>query len=133
MTAHGMADIAVSILRWVDDDPQPGIVEFSLLDNSGRDWRFVDKQAVVSPEPLDGRNAFPRPGCIRCSILSFRFDDAGHDIAEIDTGLPWGIEAVDGTHVFRVAAERLDRNVPKAGETETVHAVETVVFTATRE
>ncbi len=56
MSAHGMADIAVSILRWVDDD-QPGFVEFSIVDCDGRDWRFVDKLPVVTAEDLDKTSA----------------------------------------------------------------------------
>ena len=43
-----MNAIAVSIVRWVDDEPQPGIVECKLTDLFGRDWTFIEKSAVVT-------------------------------------------------------------------------------------
>src|SRR5687767_11297080 len=30
--------VRVQIARWVDDDPQPGIVEFKIVDRFGREW-----------------------------------------------------------------------------------------------
>ena len=30
-------------LRWVADEPQPGLIEFSFLDANGLDWRIIDK------------------------------------------------------------------------------------------
>jgi len=132
MSKHGMADIAVSILRWIDDDPQPGLIEFSLVDSDGKDWRFIEKQAIASDAWLSAESPYPCAGSIRCEIASFETDSAGRDIAVIDTDRPWGIESVDGTHVFKVEAYRLDRNVPKPHETETTYTVETIVHTATK-
>jgi len=35
-----LKEVEVSIIRWVDDEPQPGIIEFVLSDRSGRQWHF---------------------------------------------------------------------------------------------
>jgi len=129
MSAHGMADIAVSILRWVADD-QPGIVEFSLVDCYGKDWRFVDKLPMVTTQALDETSTYPQPGSIRCEIVSFETDETGRVLVQIDTERPWYIEAVDETHVFKVESERLDQNVPD--ETEASKPVVTVVVTGIR-
>jgi len=126
-----MADIAVSILRWVADEPQPGFVEFSIVDCDGRDWRFVDKLPVVTAEDLDKTSAYPRPGSVRCKILSFDHDAAGREIALIDTDKPWCIQTADEGHMFRVFADQLDRNVPQNEEPERI-GIETIVFTATK-
>jgi hypothetical protein len=127
MTGLGMAQIAVSILRWVDDAPQPGLIEFCLVDGSGKDWRFIDKQAIASADFLDAHAEFPRQGRIRCAILAL-----AKDSARIDTDIPWGVVSIDGTHVFEVQAERLDRNVPQLDTAATAAGavIETIILTA---
>ena len=41
-----MLGVKVTVLRYVSDDPQPGIVEFQLEDANGHRWLFVDKTSV---------------------------------------------------------------------------------------
>lgn len=129
MNTNGFGELAVSILRWIADDPQPGLVEFSLLDCNGKAWHFIDKQAIVSADALDAQSRFPRPGNTRCAILSLETDGSGRVVVRIDTEMPWGIEAADGTHVFRVAADRLTRS---ALESEPISASETIAITANK-
>jgi|GEM_PF-3706201 len=129
MSAHGIADIAVSILRWVADEPQPGLIEFNLVDSDGKDWRFIDKQAMASAVLLSAESTFPCHGSIRCEIVSFETDETGRVLAHIDTEKPWCIETVDEMHVFRVEAERLDRNVPRSDDTEACDPIVTAVVT----
>jgi len=131
MSAHGIADIAVSILRWVADEPQPGLIEFNLVDSDGKDWRFIDKQAMASAVLLSAESTFPCHGSIRCEIVSFETNGSGRTLAQIDTQRPWCIESVDETHVFKVEAERLDRNVPRLDEIEAPFAFEVTVVTGT--
>jgi hypothetical protein len=136
MSALGMADIAVSILRWVSDD-QPGIVEVSLVDSNGCDWRFVGKQAYFTAENLCATSPYPASGTIRCTILALETDAAGRSLARIDTENPGCAEAIDQTHIFEVQADRLDRNVPQIEtvDVETVGVetvIETIIITARR-
>ena len=102
-----MNTIAVSIVRWVDDEPQPGIVECKFTDRFGKDWRFIEKSAVVSTAHLSGGSIYPQPGTIDCRIVATGLDDNGREFAVVDTELPWGIETDDGTMRFEVFADQL--------------------------
>jgi len=101
------ADIKVSITRWIDDDPQPGIVEFEFNDRFGRRWRFHEKQSLVSSEWLDANCVYPRSGDIRCLALSQSQDQHGRLIAEIDTSQPYSVESLEEVSRFEVFASQL--------------------------
>ena len=101
------AGIAVSITRWIDIDPQPGIVECEFSDRFGRRWRFQEKQACVSSEWLDANSSYPRPGDTRCLVLSRGQDEKGRQIAEIDTSQPDSVESLEGVYRFEVFASQL--------------------------
>ncbi|QKD01314.1 hypothetical protein [Mesorhizobium loti] len=101
------ADIEVSITRWIDDDPQPGIVEFEFNDRFGRRWQFHEKQARVSLEWLDANSAYPRPGDVRCLVLSRSQDEEGRLIAEIDTFQGDSVESLEEVRRFEVFASQL--------------------------
>jgi hypothetical protein len=102
--------IRVLIVRWVDDEPQPGIVECRLTDRFGRDWAFMEKCAVVSSAALCNDSAYPQSGVIACHIISTGLDDNGREFAVVDTKQPWGINAVNGDTRFEVFADQLDRS-----------------------
>jgi hypothetical protein len=55
-----MIGIRKTIVRYIGDEPQPGIVECTLEDAHGRQWSFVEKTAIVSAEPLDASTSYPR-------------------------------------------------------------------------
>jgi hypothetical protein len=44
-----VAGVACQVVRWVADEPRPGLVEAQLTDSDGRVWSFTDK------EPTAGR------------------------------------------------------------------------------
>jgi hypothetical protein len=98
--------IDVVIVRWVSDD-QPGIVECQLTDRFGKAWRFIEKLPVVSTRPLDSQCRYPQPGVVACHITKRGHDELGREIAEIDTGAAWGVQAVDGTTHFHVFTDQL--------------------------
>jgi len=96
------------ITRWVDDEPQPGIVETRLTDRFGRDWLFISKFYDVAENDLSPGSSYPRPGHLRCIVLSQRRDETGREIVEIDTDdHPRGQESVDGASRFEVFADQL--------------------------
>src|SRR5882757_5008577 len=43
---NAMVGMKVTILRYISDEPQPGIVECELEDAYGRSWSFIDKTAI---------------------------------------------------------------------------------------
>ena len=100
--------VRVSIVRWVDDEPQPGIVECMLVDRFGNDWKFIEKCAVVSAAPLSNNSTYPQPGVVGCRVISAASDD-GREYAAIDTEHPWGISAIDGSTRFEVFADQLQQ------------------------
>ncbi|AZO50507.1 MAG: hypothetical protein EOS58_08450 [Mesorhizobium sp.] len=99
--------LVVSITRWVDDEPQPGIVEFEFSDRFGRLWRFHEKQSLVSSEWLDANCIYPRSGDIRCLALSQSQDQYGRLIAKIDTSQPYSVESLEEVSRFEVFASQL--------------------------
>jgi hypothetical protein len=104
--------IDITIVRWVDDEPQPGIVECQLADRFGKVWRFIEKCAVVSSEHLSGQSKYPQSGVIACQVIKRGRDKSGRETAEIDTEFPWHVETADGTMRFAVFADQL---TPLAG------------------
>ncbi|WKA31702.1 hypothetical protein [Bradyrhizobium roseum] len=102
--------IRVLIVRWVDDEPQPGIVECKLTDRFGRDWSFMEKCAVISPGGLCNDSTYPQSGAIGCHIVFTGLDDNGREFAVVDTEQPWGINAVNGDTRFEVFADQIDRS-----------------------
>lgn len=101
-----MTAIRVRIIRWVDDH-QPGIVECRFADRSGREWTIIEKLPVVSDAPLSEGSAYPQPGAIACTVVSRSSDPSGREVAEVDTAMPFHIEAVDGETRFHVFADDL--------------------------
>src|SRR4051812_8270211 len=92
--------IAVSIVRWVDDEPWPGIVECKLADRFGKDWTILEKHAVVSVAGLSSDSAYPQPGTIACRFITGGIDNNGREFAIVDTDQPWTVEADNGNTRF---------------------------------
>ena len=99
--------IRVEICRWVDDEPQPGIVECRFTDSAGHEWVIIEKSAVVTAANLDAKSNYPQPAAIACEVVSRDIDSSGRKIAEVSIEKPWGVEATDGTTVFRVFAHQI--------------------------
>jgi len=102
-----MGKVDVQIVRWVDDDPQPGVVEARLRDASGREWVFIDKAPVFTAEPIDAHSRYPRPGVIACEVIRSWRDERGREVRAIDTARPYAVEAEGGETRFDVLAEQI--------------------------
>ncbi|HTW59404.1 MAG TPA: hypothetical protein VMD99_14830 [Terriglobales bacterium] len=97
-----MAGLKVSIVRYISDDPQPGIVECRFQDAYGRQWSFLEKTLVVSVEQLDDRSVYPQTGVTPCRIVQ-RFPDAtGREVIRINN-----VESVEGITQFDVLPESI--------------------------
>jgi hypothetical protein len=84
-----MLGVKVTILRYISDDPQPGIVECQLEDANGKRWLFVEKTGlVISPAALDSKTSYPQPGLLGCGILQNWRDTAQPEIVSITTSRP---------------------------------------------
>jgi hypothetical protein len=102
-----MLALKVTITRYVNDEPQPGIVECELHDVHGHRWCFIEKTAIVSATNLDANSAYPQPGVIAAQVVNRSRDATGREIIRIDTERPWGVESVDGVTQFEVLPESL--------------------------
>lgn len=74
--SHEMKSFQVQIVKFLGCDPQPGIIEFVLVDADGKSHTFVDKVPIVSLESLDEFTEYPPPGSLRCRV--FGRSDVGH-------------------------------------------------------
>jgi hypothetical protein len=99
--------VRVTATRWVSDEPIPGLVEVLLEDANGKVWQFVDKAPMFDEADLLSRDSFyPVNLEIACTVLARHIRD-GRPLVEISTATPWGLETIDGTYVFEVAASQL--------------------------
>jgi len=97
-----MTGMKISIVRYISDDPQPGIVECQFQDAYGRRWSFIEKTLVVSVEQLDAHSVYPQQGSTPCRIVRRFPDAAGREVIRIDS-----IESVEGVTQFDVSPESL--------------------------
>lgn len=91
-----MTQVECVIVRWVADNPQPGLVEVHLTDADGRRWSFVQKCAYFTADLVLPSSEFPLPGTLECAVVG---DDHG-EVVTVDTG---DFDS-DGVSVFRVPA-----------------------------
>ena len=59
----------VQIVRFVDDEPQPGIVESQFRDAHGKVHSIIDKVPGFTNAVLWSDSEYPQPGFIECSVL----------------------------------------------------------------
>jgi hypothetical protein len=102
-----MLGVKVTIMRYISDEPQPGIVECHLEDAYGRRWSIVEKTAIVSAGQLDAQTAYPQMGVIAGEVVGRSLDAAGREVIRIDIERPWHVESVEGMTQFEVLPESL--------------------------
>ncbi len=94
-------------LRWVDDEPQPGLVEVQLKDLHGDEHLFVDKEPIFTRHSaLSPQTAYPVRVELGCEILGTRLLPDGRTAFTITTERPWRIESVTGQTAFEVTLDQ---------------------------
>jgi len=104
--------VRAEIIRWVDDDPWPGIVECRFSDATGRTQSFVGKFYDFTDQDLSARTSYPVLGYIACEIVSRQRNDQGIEVAEVETDQikSWRAhESVDGFSRFVVMSDQLEQ------------------------
>jgi hypothetical protein len=90
-------------VRWVSDEPFPGVVEIQLTDADGRDWSFVDKSPVFDQDGVLGPSApYPIDVSIACTVM-----ERGEDRVVISTAEPWGVESVERESRFVIRPDQI--------------------------
>jgi hypothetical protein len=98
-----MPEVRCQIVRWVADEPQPGLVEAQLTDSAGRLRSFIDKEPIFCSELVGPQTRFPVASAIRCQVIGHEILSDGREVITIDTGSPDGVDS-DGVTIFRVNA-----------------------------
>jgi len=100
-------ELAVQIVRFISDDPQPGTVACEFVDAAGHRHTLIDKWPICSSKILDAHNAYPQPGIVRCEALARWQDAMGRDVVQITLRRPDGIESSEGVSDFVVLSTQL--------------------------
>ncbi len=92
-----MPEVYLRAVRWVADEPQPGIVECRLLDADGVEHVFIEKTAMFDDDNrLRPDASYPIELKHTCCVISEGDTDL---VIELDCG----IESVQGQRAFRVS------------------------------
>ncbi|MDG4826845.1 hypothetical protein O7635_33780 [Asanoa sp. WMMD1127] len=100
-TTRRTVHVGCSAIRWVDDEPQPGWVEVSILDADGRDLRFFDKPPIFDADGVLTRETdYPVPLTVECTVLA-------EDVVDGRTLLTVRLTGWGGDDVCRVRADQV--------------------------
>ncbi|HPV23883.1 MAG TPA: hypothetical protein PLJ65_06890 [Casimicrobium sp.] len=102
-----MKYIKAQVTRYVDDEPQPGIVECCFVDAFGRTHVFVEKTAIVSGSDLTAASEYPVPCGLACEVEREWRDEFGAVRLRVCTERPWGLESLDSEIRFVVDASQM--------------------------
>jgi hypothetical protein len=58
-------ELAVQIVKFVADEPQPGIASSEFVDAEGHRQTIPDTVPMCSSENLDAQSSYPQPGAVR--------------------------------------------------------------------
>ena len=94
-------------MRYVSDDPFPGIVECQFHDARGEVHRIIEKVPVVTAADLTSGSEYPQPGVVACEVLERIEGPEGRTVARITIAEPWGVETTSGKTELVVSASEL--------------------------
>ncbi|MFD6362801.1 hypothetical protein ACFWFX_23570, partial [Streptomyces roseolus] len=84
-----MAFLSCEAVRWVDDEPQPGLVEARFTDAHNQQWAFIDKWPVFTDgDDLAPDARYPVKVVILCDILNAGDTADTSDMVKISV-TPW--------------------------------------------
>lgn len=95
-----MPNLRVQIVRFVDEEPQPGIVESRFRDAHGVIHTIIDKVPIFTTAALWSDSEYPQPGIARCEVLERLLSPQGDPVARVSIAHPDGLEAVTGQTEF---------------------------------
>jgi hypothetical protein len=84
----GMPMLRAHAVRWVSDEPQPGLIAVVFRDAERDEREFVDKTAIFDSKPISRSSVFPISVKVACAIVENRGDtmlittDGPHGIAD---------------------------------------------------
>ncbi|WRZ88180.1 hypothetical protein OHB54_03435 [Streptomyces sp. NBC_01007] len=100
-----MVFLRCEAVRWVDDEPQPGLVEVRFTDAHHHEWTFIGKWPRFGGEDLHPDSSYPVEVGILCDILD-SVSSGTTDTVKISV-TPRGVESLEGCVEFEVRADQL--------------------------
>lgn len=102
-----MTSVAVRVVRFVEDGA-PALVEFHLVDATGRLHQFIDKTPMLeSGDELADTATYLIDDWIRCEIEEAWTDSSGRELVRVTTKRPDCVMADDDQTVFVVYRSQL--------------------------
>ena len=101
-----VATVKVTIVGWYENYP-PGIIECSLVDRFGRDWRITLKFYDATKEDLGPDSTYPLSGSVSCQVLERGVDESGRSTAKVEFDVPLVNLSEDGVDQFEILIDQL--------------------------
>lgn len=98
-----MPSLRVEIVRFVDEEPQPGIVESRFRDASGKVHSIIDKVPIFTCASLWTDSDYPQSGFARCRVLERMPASSGEDLVRITIADPDGLETTEDQSEFVIS------------------------------
>ena len=95
-----MPNLRVQIVRFVDEEPQPGIVESQFHDADGVVHRIIDKVPLFTDAMLWSDSEYLQTGSVECKVIQQIRDSKGLNLARITIYEPWAVETTSGKSEF---------------------------------
>jgi hypothetical protein len=105
-----MPHFRVQIVRFVDEEPQPGIVEAQFRDAQGEVHSIIDKVPAFTSGYLWSDSNYPQPGFIECRVLE-QIPSATRNLARI-TIEPYHVELTNESSEFLISESDLCEMTP---------------------
>lgn len=105
-----MPELRVQIVRFVDEEPQPGIVESQFRDAKGKLHSIIDKVPMFTSADLWSDSNYPQSGFIECRVLE-RIPSATGSLARV-TIEEYHVELTDESSEFLIREADLCEMTP---------------------
>jgi hypothetical protein len=105
-----MPRLRVQIVRFVNKEPQPGIIESQFHDVAGASHAVIDKVPMFTTANLWSDSHYPQPGYIECRLLE-RIPSKSENLARISIK-PYHVEWTNERSEFVVAVGDLCEMTP---------------------
>ncbi|MDR6981379.1 MULTISPECIES: hypothetical protein [unclassified Streptomyces] len=100
-------ELRAEAVRWVDDEPFPGVVEVRFTDAEGHQWSLVDKAPIFDADGVLGPDsAYPLEVGVACVIVGSAWLQEDGERVTVST-TPHGVAARDGRDEFTVRRDQL--------------------------
>ncbi|WP_433892476.1 hypothetical protein [Streptomyces sp. CA-111067] len=102
-----MIELRCQAVRWVDDEPWPGVVEVQFTDAAGRRWSLFDKAPIFTAMGELGPGAtYPVQVGVACVVVDSGLPQKDDDV--IVSTAPHGVSTPDGRDQFTVRRHQLN-------------------------